>query len=254
MKFVLWHFSNHQMQTSFLNSLKGQLKFPVFLKLLAFRTKSSGGSCWALYCLPALVMVSTCQEWLRWNSEKVRRSMWKLWKWPAHTPNCPTSITPCPSSCQRMEQLFTNQRIWVKFWGVRGKSSGKVLSFEKCKICFFFFFRIVNTPYEVTMAEDISCRLLCHGKDKEPMFWNAEDSIRIIERIQHEYTVHLWVFFYVENQNTTLFFVDFSFRLIDNLPAATKKKYTKTTMCSFIMGTDWVAWAVTRLTSTITQT
>ncbi|XP_001607598.1 transmembrane 9 superfamily member 4 [Nasonia vitripennis] len=62
--------------------------------------------------------------------------------------------------------------------------------------------RIVNTPYEVAMAEDVKCRLLCHSP-KNPMTWNEEHSLLVIERIQHEYTVHL---------------------LIDNLPAATKKK------------------------------
>lgn len=52
--------------------------------------------------------------------------------------------------------------------------------------------RIVNTPYEVRMAENIECKLLCHSKDK-PMNWNAEDSQKVIERIEHEYFVHLWV-------------------------------------------------------------
>ncbi|XP_043513738.1 transmembrane 9 superfamily member 4 [Frieseomelitta varia] len=66
--------------------------------------------------------------------------------------------------------------------------------------------RIVNTPYEVLMAEDISCRLLCHGHNNL-MTWNEEESQRVIERIQHDYTVHL---------------------LIDNLPAATKKVHKDT--------------------------
>ncbi|GJQ70634.1 hypothetical protein Trydic_g23024 [Trypoxylus dichotomus] len=59
--------------------------------------------------------------------------------------------------------------------------------------------RIVNTPYEVKMAEDIKCSLLCHFPNK-PMHWSVEDSQRVIDRIQHEYFVHL---------------------LVDNLPAAT---------------------------------
>ncbi|XP_034942425.1 transmembrane 9 superfamily member 4 [Chelonus insularis] len=63
--------------------------------------------------------------------------------------------------------------------------------------------RIVNTPYEVAMGEDISCRLLCHSP-KNPMTWDEKTSKTVIERIQHEYTVHL---------------------LIDNLPAATKKTH-----------------------------
>uniref|UniRef100_V9IL94 Transmembrane 9 superfamily member n=1 Tax=Apis cerana TaxID=7461 RepID=V9IL94_APICE len=61
--------------------------------------------------------------------------------------------------------------------------------------------RIVSTPYEVSMAENIMCRLLCHGPN-ELMTWNEKESQLVIERIQHDYTVHL---------------------LIDNLPAATKK-------------------------------
>ncbi|OAD54014.1 Transmembrane 9 superfamily member 4, partial [Eufriesea mexicana] len=66
--------------------------------------------------------------------------------------------------------------------------------------------RIVNTPYEVLMAEDITCRLLCHGPSNL-ITWNEEESLRVIERIQHDYTVHL---------------------LIDNLPAATKKVHKDT--------------------------
>ncbi|KOC62710.1 Transmembrane 9 superfamily member 4 [Habropoda laboriosa] len=62
--------------------------------------------------------------------------------------------------------------------------------------------RIVNTPYEVSMAENITCSLLCHGHNDGHITWNEEESQRVIERIQHDYTVHL---------------------LIDNLPAATKK-------------------------------
>ncbi|KAI4465012.1 transmembrane 9 superfamily protein [Holotrichia oblita] len=58
--------------------------------------------------------------------------------------------------------------------------------------------RIVNTPYIVKMAEDVQCSLLCHFPNK-PMHWSAEDSQRVIDRIQHEYFVHL---------------------LVDNLPAA----------------------------------
>lgn len=50
--------------------------------------------------------------------------------------------------------------------------------------------RIVNTPYEVRMAENIQCRLLCHSPDN-PMTWDDEASQRVISRIQHEYFVHL---------------------------------------------------------------
>ncbi|XP_046398998.1 transmembrane 9 superfamily member 4 isoform X2 [Ischnura elegans] len=60
--------------------------------------------------------------------------------------------------------------------------------------------RIVNTPYEVRMAEDIGCRLLCHTPDS-PINWSEEAAQKVIGRIQHEYFVHL---------------------LVDNLPCATR--------------------------------
>lgn len=50
--------------------------------------------------------------------------------------------------------------------------------------------RIVNTPYEVRMATDINCKLLCNRKN-QPLNWNNEESNKAIERIQHEYFVHL---------------------------------------------------------------
>lgn len=40
------------------------------------------------------------------------------------------------------------------------------------------------------MGDNISCSLLCHGPGK-PMTWNEENSQRVLERIQHEYSVHL---------------------------------------------------------------
>ena len=40
------------------------------------------------------------------------------------------------------------------------------------------------------MSEDISCRLLCNGKSS-PITWNEDSSQLVMERIQHEYTVHL---------------------------------------------------------------
>lgn len=40
------------------------------------------------------------------------------------------------------------------------------------------------------MKQDISCRLLCHGQNN-PMTWNEEESQCAIERIQHDYSVHL---------------------------------------------------------------
>lgn len=60
--------------------------------------------------------------------------------------------------------------------------------------------RIVNTPYDVRMAEDINCKLLCNTKDR-PLTWTTEHSATVMERIRHEYYVHL---------------------LVDNLPVATK--------------------------------
>lgn len=50
--------------------------------------------------------------------------------------------------------------------------------------------RIVNTPYEVRMAENINCKLLCNRAD-QPLNWNNEQSDRVVERIRHEYYVHL---------------------------------------------------------------
>lgn len=50
--------------------------------------------------------------------------------------------------------------------------------------------RIVSTPYEVRMAENINCKLLCNTKDR-PLNWAADQSDLVIERIQHEYFVHL---------------------------------------------------------------
>lgn len=60
--------------------------------------------------------------------------------------------------------------------------------------------RIVNTPFEVQMAENINCKLLCNTKER-PMNWDKDQSEKVVERIQHEYFVHL---------------------LIDNLPVATR--------------------------------
>lgn len=50
--------------------------------------------------------------------------------------------------------------------------------------------RIVNTPYEVRMAENINCKLLCHKKE-QPMNWNKDQTAIVAERIRHEYFVHL---------------------------------------------------------------
>jgi transmembrane 9 superfamily protein 2/4 len=60
--------------------------------------------------------------------------------------------------------------------------------------------RIVNTPYEVRMAENVNCKLLCNTKSL-PMNWDMQQSKKVAERIEHEYFVHL---------------------LVDNLPVATR--------------------------------
>lgn len=60
--------------------------------------------------------------------------------------------------------------------------------------------RIVNTPYDVQMNENINCKLLCNTKDR-PVNWDRDQSAKVAERIKHEYFVHL---------------------LVDNLPVATR--------------------------------
>lgn len=62
--------------------------------------------------------------------------------------------------------------------------------------------RIVNTPYIVRMAESTPCSLVCHSPDS-PMNWGIGESQMVVDRIQHDYFVHL---------------------LVDNLPAATPRK------------------------------
>ncbi|XP_044751616.1 transmembrane 9 superfamily member 4 [Coccinella septempunctata] len=64
--------------------------------------------------------------------------------------------------------------------------------------------RIVNTPYAVKMAENTPCTLLCNSKD-QPINWNPSQSQTVVDRIQHDYYVHL---------------------IVDNLPAATIKSKT----------------------------
>ncbi|EEC15153.1 endosomal membrane protein EMP70, putative [Ixodes scapularis] len=63
--------------------------------------------------------------------------------------------------------------------------------------------RIVNTPYEVQMAVNQPCRLLCHLKDNKPIpiSWQLDDSRLVAYRIRHQYSVHL---------------------LADNMPCATR--------------------------------
>lgn len=77
--------------------------------------------------------------------------------------------------------------------------------------------RIVNTPYDVKMAENIPCTLLCHPPNK-PINWSPRESQVVVDRIQHEYFVHLYVALFCHRQMVNLLFC---FRLVDNLPAAT---------------------------------
>uniref|UniRef100_A0A4P6D6W1 Transmembrane 9 superfamily member n=1 Tax=Rhodnius prolixus TaxID=13249 RepID=A0A4P6D6W1_RHOPR len=74
--------------------------------------------------------------------------------------------------------------------------------------------RIVNTPYEVKMAEDISCKLLCHTPGN-PMNWKGDEELRVMNRIRHEYLVHL---------------------LVDNLPCATKVMIPETNEVQYEQG------------------
>lgn len=60
--------------------------------------------------------------------------------------------------------------------------------------------RIVNTPYEVKMAQPTVCRLLC-GTVDAPTTWDITQSQLVAQRILHAYNVHL---------------------LVDNLPCATR--------------------------------
>ncbi|XP_014234671.1 transmembrane 9 superfamily member 4-like [Trichogramma pretiosum] len=48
----------------------------------------------------------------------------------------------------------------------------------------------VNTPYKVAMAQNASCKLLCHTPT-EPMTWNESYSSLVIERIQQSYIIYL---------------------------------------------------------------
>lgn len=98
-----------------------------------------------------------------------------------------------------MEPCTTNPKIWVKCFEVMStlmKTTTRiVLNFH-----LFLGDRIVNTPYEVRMAENVNCKLLCNTKSL-PMNWDTEQSKKVFERIRHEYFVHL---------------------LVDNLPVATR--------------------------------
>ncbi|XP_014248153.1 transmembrane 9 superfamily member 4 [Cimex lectularius] len=62
--------------------------------------------------------------------------------------------------------------------------------------------RIVNTPYEVNMKTNVSCKVLCtNGENSIKMLtWDGPDLKKVIEMIREEYIVHL---------------------IVDNLPCAT---------------------------------
>ncbi|KAI5704368.1 hypothetical protein M8J75_004614 [Diaphorina citri] len=55
--------------------------------------------------------------------------------------------------------------------------------------------RIVNTPYDLRMAKNFKCNILCEQD------WDTSQRTEVINKIQHEYSVHL---------------------LVDNLPCATR--------------------------------
>lgn len=50
--------------------------------------------------------------------------------------------------------------------------------------------RIVNTPFDVRMAQDYNCKVLC-GSQGNPLVWRGEDEFKVMNRIKHEYVVHL---------------------------------------------------------------
>lgn len=74
--------------------------------------------------------------------------------------------------------------------------------------------RITNTPYEVNMAEDIECKLVCH-KPGKPLNWNEGESKMVTSRIRHHYYVHL---------------------LVDNLPVATRAVDSETKETNYELG------------------
>lgn len=45
--------------------------------------------------------------------------------------------------------------------------------------------RIVNTPYEVRMTENVACKILCSKK------WSLNEQNIVMNRITHDYNVHL---------------------------------------------------------------
>lgn len=49
---------------------------------------------------------------------------------------------------------------------------------------------VVNTPYEINMADQLRCKLLCNEKG-QPLTWDAVESNKAIKLIRNEYFVHL---------------------------------------------------------------
>jgi transmembrane 9 superfamily member 2/4 len=74
--------------------------------------------------------------------------------------------------------------------------------------------RIVNTPYDVAMGVNVNCKLLCNTKNL-PLNWDIQQSKKVVERIEHEYYVHL---------------------IVDNLPVATRIKNPDTMEVQFEHG------------------
>lgn len=66
--------------------------------------------------------------------------------------------------------------------------------------------RIVNTPYDVHMDQNILCQLLCNSISS-PLVWSEQDTKTAIDMINHDYSVHL---------------------IVDNLPIATKYDHVET--------------------------
>lgn len=50
--------------------------------------------------------------------------------------------------------------------------------------------RIVNTPYDVSMLKNVKCKLLCHSPN-QPITWDEAMANDVINKIEHEYFVHL---------------------------------------------------------------
>lgn len=81
--------------------------------------------------------------------------------------------------------------------------------------------RIVNTPYLAKMAEDLPCTLLCNSAE-DPIHWSVTESQTVVDRIQHEYFVHLYVAFLMIIMKIEQELKVLLFRLVDNLPAVTQ--------------------------------